>query len=89
MMERDQAMIPFEDDGRVKTIGDLSIENGADKVAIHGSLDIERTREGLAKATALLTAVQGIVAALESGELLEAVPPPSAPLTKPNPFRPK
>lgn len=82
-------MKPFEDDGHVRTIGDLSIENGADRIAIHGSLDIERTKDGLAKASALLESLQGIVAALESGEFVEDGPEPVAPTTKPNPFKPK
>ena len=64
---------PFADDAAVRTIGTLTLENGMARIALHGSLDLTRDHEGLARARALRAALDGIVAALEAEDLPEVV----------------
>ncbi|SFH13477.1 hypothetical protein [Methylobacterium gossipiicola] len=63
---------PFADDVAVQTIGGLSLENGRDAIAVHGSLDLTRDRAGLDRARALQAAVTAIVEALSGSDLPEA-----------------
>ena len=42
------AFAPFADAAGVRTIGALSFENGTDRIAMHGTLDLTRDRTGLA-----------------------------------------
>ncbi|TXM66672.1 hypothetical protein FV218_20095 [Methylobacterium sp. WL69] len=65
---------PFADASAVQTIGGLSLENGPDRIAVHGSLDLTRDRAGLDRARTLQAAVNAIVAALAQADLPEAVP---------------
>lgn len=78
---------PFADDAAVQTVGGLSIENGTDRIAIHGSLDLARDATGLARARALAETLAAIVGALEvegpSGQAADATRPP---MSVPNPF---
>lgn len=60
---------PFADESRVQTIGGLSLENGRDRVAIQGTLDLTRDRRGLERARALKAVLDAAVARLE-GEAL-------------------
>ena len=46
-------MKPYADDAASMTIGDLTLENGRDCVAVGGSLDLTRDKAGLAHARAL------------------------------------
>jgi hypothetical protein len=79
--------VPYADDAAVQTIGGLSIENGTERIALHGSLDLPRDAAGLERARALAAAVAAIVAALEAGPLPERVAEASAPTeTVKNPF---
>lgn len=64
---------PFEDDAAVQTLGDLSIENGTTRIALHGSLDLTRDRRGLERALRLKTLLDDVVAALEAQDLPETV----------------
>ena len=78
---------PFADDAGIRSIGGLSIENGTDRIALHGSLDIGLDRRGLEQVRALKEAVDAIAAALESAELPEAVAEARRPTrTVKNPF---
>lgn len=79
---------PFSDDAATRTIGGLSIENGTTRIALHGSLDLTRDRTGLAQARLLKETLEGIVRALEAGDLPEQVAeePDVAPKTVKNPF---
>ncbi|GJD97721.1 hypothetical protein [Methylobacterium iners] len=78
---------PFADDAGIRSIGGLSIENGTDRIALHGSLDIGLDRRGLEQVRALKEAVDAIAAALESAELPEAVTEARRPTrTVKNPF---
>lgn len=78
---------PFADDAAVQTIGGLSLENGTDRIALHGSLDLTRDRPGLDRARALAATLAAIVAVLESEALPEAVAEATRPGTSvKNPF---
>jgi hypothetical protein len=78
---------PFSDDSASLSIGEFTIENGTDKVALYGSLDVTRDKSGLKQAKALKAAVDAIVKALEQDK---APPDESAPTEEPqqvkNPF---
>ncbi len=79
---------PFADDASVRSIGSLSIENGTDQIALHGSLDIGRDKAGLAQARKLKETFEAIVRALEAGDLPEHVAEAAdePPRTVKNPF---
>ena len=65
----------------------MKVENGRDRIAIYGSLDLTRDKAGLALAHDLRTALDGIIKVLEADPALPAtVPPPKASRTVPNPF---
>ena len=51
-------LTPFADDAASVSIGKLTIENGTDRVALYGSLDITRDQQGLVHARALLAILQ-------------------------------
>ncbi|MCJ2071800.1 hypothetical protein MKK75_23880 [Methylobacterium sp. J-030] len=82
------AFTPFADDARVRNIGALCFENGTDRIALHGSLDLTRDKIGLAQARLLKQTLDAIVKALEGEELPEALAeaPEAAPKSVPNPF---
>lgn len=78
---------PFADESGVENFGDLSFENGTTRIALHGSLDLTRDRQGLGRAKALKAVLDAIVAALEGEDLPEAVTEETrAPTTVKNPF---
>ena len=80
-------LTPFADDAASVSIGSLTVENGTDRVAIYGSLDLTRDKQGLAHARALKAVLDEAVQHLQAQkDLPDAVPPPSAPKTVPNPF---
>ena len=80
-------LVPFADDAASLSIGELTVENGTDRVAIHGSLDITRDKKGLAHARALKAVLDEAVQRLEAEkDLAEAAPAASAPKKVPNPF---
>ncbi|MCJ2035440.1 hypothetical protein [Methylobacterium sp. J-068] len=78
---------PFADEAAVRTIGGLSVENGTDRIALHGSIDLTRDAAGLAHARALCATLAAIVTALESEALPETVADATRPGTSvKNPF---
>lgn len=80
-------MKPYADDAASMTIGDLTLENGRDCVAVGGSLDLTRDKAGLAHARALKAALDAIVHTLESDAALpDKVAPPKATTEVKNPF---
>ena len=80
-------MTPFADDAASTTIGELTVENGTDRIALYGSLDLTRDKQGLAHARALLALLEQAVQLLEADKALpDAVPPPAAAGTVKNPF---
>jgi hypothetical protein len=78
---------PFSDDSASLSVGEFTFENGTGKVALYGSLDITRDKNGLKQAKALKAAVDAIVKALEQDK---ALPDESGPTEEPqqvkNPF---
>ncbi|WP_457108476.1 hypothetical protein [Methylobacterium sp. P5_C11] len=83
-----KAFTPFADDAGVRTVGALSFENGTDRIALHGSLDLTRDRTGLEQARLLRRTLDAIVKALEAEDLPEAVADAvdAAPRSVKNPF---
>ena len=80
-------LIPFREDATSLAIGSLTVENGTDRVAIYGSVDLTRDKQGLAHALALKAVLDQAVQLLQAEkDLPDAVPPPSAPKKVPNPF---
>jgi hypothetical protein len=78
---------PFSDDSTSVSIGDFTVENGTDKVALYGSLDVTRDKNGLKQAKTLKAAIDAIVKALEQNvELPDESGPVEAPQQAKNPF---
>ena len=78
---------PFADDDASISIDGLTIENGTDRVALYGSLDITRDKQGLAQAHALQALLDQAVRYLETVKNLpDALPPPPPPKQVVNPF---
>jgi len=61
---------PFTDDSASLSLGDLTVENGTNKVAIYGSLDLTKDKEGLKQARALKALVDAVVKALSQEQSL-------------------
>jgi hypothetical protein len=61
---------PFSDDSASLSIGEFTVENGTNKIALYGSLDVTRDKNGLQQAKALKVAVDAIVEALEQDKAL-------------------
>ena len=87
-MPEPDAFDPFADDASVRSVGALAFENGADRIALHGSLDITRDAAGLATARLLKRTLDAIVTALEAADLPAQVAdvPEAAPQSARNPF---
>lgn len=80
-------MVPFADDAASVSIGALTVENGRDKVALYGSLDLTRDKQGLVHAQALQALLTQVVQRLEAmHDLPDATPAASTPKSVPNPF---
>jgi hypothetical protein len=62
---------PFADDAAVRTVGDLSVENGTGRIVLHGSVELTRDRAGLERARALKRTLDAIVRALAAEKLPE------------------
>lgn len=78
---------PFADDSAALDIGDLKFENGRDRIACYGSLDVTRDQAGLALARQLQALITAMVRALEEDEdLPAAIPAPKKRGTVKNPF---
>ncbi len=80
-------LTPFADDSASVSIAELTIENGADRIALYGSLDLTRDKQGLAHAHALKAVLDQVVQRLEADkDLPDAVPPDAAAKKVDNPF---
>jgi len=80
-------MTPYADDAASMTIGDLTLENSQDCVAVGGSVNLTSDKAGLAYARALKAALDEIVHSLESESALpDRVAPPKAATEVKNPF---
>lgn len=76
---------PFAEGADSVGIGDLTVEDAGDSVAIYGSLTIEATRDGLAMAERLAAIATATVEKLRSMDLPDSLPAPKI-TTKRNPF---
>lgn len=80
-------LIPFADDAGSVSIGKLTIENGTDRIALYGSLDITRDKPGLAHAITLKALLDQVVQRLEADSSLpDAIAPLASARTVANPF---
>lgn len=80
-------LVPFADDAASISIGELTVENGTDRIALYGSLDITLDKQGLAHARALQALLTQAIGRLEAEKHLpDAVPPAAAPKSVANPF---
>ena len=80
-------MTPFANDSAAIEIGDLKLENGRDRIACYGSLDLTRDKTGLALARQLHAVLAAVVQVLEGdANLPDTIPPPKKRGTMKNPF---
>ena len=80
-------LIPFADDAASVSIGKLTVENGTDRIAFYGTLDLTRDKQGLAHARALKALLDQAMQVLEADKTLpDAIPAPAAAKTVANPF---
>jgi hypothetical protein len=78
---------PFADDSAAIEIGDLKLENGRDRIACYGSLDLTRDKAGLDLAKRLQAVLAATVQVLEADAALpDTIPPPKRRGTVKNPF---
>lgn len=56
---------PFSNDATSETIGGLTVENGADKVVLYGSIEITHDKQGLERGRALKAIIDAAVLTLE------------------------
>jgi hypothetical protein len=78
---------PFADDSHSASIDTLIFENGRDRIAVYGSLDITRDKAGLMIAGQLADYLAKIVGVLQADpKLPDKLQPPEAPRLVPNPF---
>ncbi len=81
-------MKPFADDSAATSVGDMRLENGRDRIAAYGSLDLTRDQAGLALAREMRQVLDAVIQVLEAdGALPAAVAPPKRPSSVPNPFK--
>ncbi len=80
-------LTPFADDAGSVSIGGMTVENGTERVALYGSLDITRDKAGLVHARVLKEILDQTVQALEGDpQLAEKIAPPVKPKSVRNPF---
>lgn len=78
---------PFANDSDSLSLGAFTIENGTDKIALYGSLDLTRDKAGLDQARTLQSVLDGIVKALEAEtNLPDRLDAPAPPVEVKNPF---
>ncbi|WP_018263448.1 hypothetical protein [Methylobacterium sp. WSM2598] len=81
-------LIPFSDDATVQTLGAFTVENGTERIVLHGSLELARDRLSLERARTLRAILEGVVTALEAQAHLPEEAPRRQPRTESvrNPF---
>ena len=79
-------LTPFADDTASVQIGKLTIENGTDRMAFYGSLDLTRDKAGLAHARTLKALLDEAVRILEQDPHLPETSAVMPPETVRNPF---
>ncbi|MGA1859913.1 hypothetical protein VH569_28345 [Azospirillum sp. 11R-A] len=79
---------PYADDAGAMQIGELQVENGTDRVALYGSIDLTRDKQGLEHARKLRDLLAAVVKSLETEtDLPDQIPPPKPTDTVDNPFK--
>lgn len=79
---------PYADDAGAMQIGELQVENGTDRVALYGSIDLTRDKQGLEHARKLRDLLAAVVNSLESEtDLPDQIPSPKPTDTVDNPFK--
>ena len=79
---------PFANESESLGIGDLTIENRTDRIAIYGSIDLTRDKAGLEHARILKAVLDNLVQALETEKNLpDKIAPPDLPDEVANPFQ--
>ncbi|WP_377807874.1 hypothetical protein ABNQ38_14410 (plasmid) [Azospirillum sp. A29] len=79
---------PYADDAGAMQIGELRVENGTDRVALYGSIDLTRDKQGLEHARKLRDLLAAVVKSLETEtDLPDQIPPPKPTDTVDNPFK--
>lgn len=79
--------LPFDD--QQFTLGGLTVESAADRVALSGSVDLGHDQNGLRAAKTLVAYLTDLVAVLERENASSPLPAEAvieAPVVKPNPF---
>ncbi len=80
-------MKPFADDSAATSVGDMRLENGRDRIAVYGSLDLTRDQAGLALAREMRGVLDAAIQVLEADSALPvSVAPTKLPGKVPNPF---
>lgn len=64
---------PFQNAADSVSLGELTVENGEDRIAIYGSLNITRDKEGLQLAQELKALLDETVKLLSSEKLLDHI----------------
>ena len=83
-----KTMTPFANEADSMQIGGLTLENGTDRIAIYGNLDLTRDKDGLKTARTLKALLDQIVKTLASdNNLPDKVAPPKKPDRVKNPFQ--
>ena len=78
---------PFADDTVSASIGGLTVENGLDRIALYGNLDITRDTAGLKLAGELARFLDQAIATMAADTTLpERIAPSAKPTTVRNPF---
>ncbi|PGH57663.1 hypothetical protein CRT60_06630 [Azospirillum palustre] len=79
---------PYADDAGAMQIGELQVENGTDRVALYGSIDLTRDKQGLEHARKLRDLLAAVVKSLENEtDLPDQIPPPKPTDAVENPFQ--
>lgn len=80
-------LVPFADDAASVSFGKMTVENGTDRVALYGSCDLTRDKQGLSQARALKALLDQVVQVLEGAhDLPDALAPVAPAKTVRNPF---
>lgn len=72
MTSESARFVPFSDDATVLSVGNLSLENRADRITIHGDVDLTRDQQGLALALQLKACIDQICSTMQASPLPEA-----------------
>lgn len=83
-----KTMTPFANEADSMQLGGLTMENGTDRIAMYGNLDLTRDKDGLKTARTLKALFDQIVKTLESDKNLpDKVAPAKKPDRVKNPFQ--